>query len=315
MRLLRTALVVAIAGTLFTFAAERRPGSPFPALAAQPSDREHAGGLQQIQPGHYVYLHTDDTPGVSSTFNSGFIVTSAGVVVVDALGSETIARQARDAIAEVTDQPVRFLVSSTFHGRFTGGNAVYRDAFNIGHERYRTDLLGLLSDLPAEERLARLPDQTYRDRVTLHLGGKEIWILHLGRAHTRGDSIVFVPGDGIAYLSEVFNFDEFPYTRDSYPSDWLRTLEAAEALEADVFVPGHGFLPDDPRETRGGLRRHRQILLDVREAVERQIEEGATEDQAAAEIDLPQYQRFQGYARAMEMAVRRTYQELTAGLD
>ena len=215
----------------------------------------------------------------------------------------------------MTDQPVRFLVSSTFHGRFTGGNAVYRDAFNIGHEHYRADLLGLLTDLTPEQRLAPLPDQTYRERVTLHLGGKEIRILHLGRAHTRGDSIVFVPEDRIAYLSEVFNFDEFPYTRDSYPSDWLRTLEAAEALEADVFVPGHGFLPADPRATRAGLRDHRQILLDVREAVEGQIAQGATEDESVAAIDLPQYRRFQGYSRAMEMAVRRTYLELTAGLD
>ncbi len=309
----RTAILVAVLCMLSALAAERGLGLRSQALARQPA--EGRGGLQQIQPGHYVYLHTDDTPGVSSTFNSGIIVTSEGVVVVDALGSETIAREVREAIATVTDQPVRYLVSSTFHGRFTGGNAVYGDVFNIGHENYRADLLDLLSDMTPEQRLARLPDQTYRDRVTLHVGGKEIRILHLGRAHTRGDSIVFVPADRIAYLSEVFNFDEFPYTRDSYPSDWLRTLEAAEALEADVFVPGHGFLPDDPAATRTGLQGHRQILLDVQMAVERQIARGATEDQALAAIDLPQYRRFQGYSRAMEMAVRRTYLELTAGLD
>ena len=297
--------------------AERRPGAsplPAPPLSAQAAG-ERAGGLRQIQPGHYVYLHTDDTPGVSSTFNSGVIVTSEGVVVIDANGSEEIARQVREAIAQVTDQPVRFLVSSTFHGRFTGGNAIYGDAYNIGHERYREDLMGLLQDAAPEDRAARLPDQTYRERVTLHLGGKEIRILHLGRAHTRGDSIVFVPADRIAYLSEVFNFDEFPYTRDSYPGDWLRTLEAAEALEADVFVPGHGFLPDDPRETRAGLHGHRQILLDVRQAVREQVERSATVDQAVANIDIPQYRRFQGYSRAMEMAVRRVHQELTTGLD
>ena len=309
------ALLVVILCGLSTPAAEESPHPRSEALPAQAVDGASAGGLRQIQPGHYVYMHTDDTPGVSSTFNSGIIVTSEGIVVVDALGSEEIAREVRQAIAGVTDQPVRFLVSSTFHGRFTGGNAVYRDAFNIGHERYREDLMGLLGDMSPENRAARLPDQTYRERVTLHLGGKEIRILHLGRAHTRGDSIVFVPEDRIAYLSEVFNFDEFPYTRDSYPGDWLRTLEAAAALEADVFVPGHGFLPDDPRETREGLQGHRQILLDVREAVEGQIEQGATEDRAVAGIDLPQYRRFQGYSRAMEMAVRRVYQELTTGLD
>ena len=151
--------------------------------------------------------------------------------------------------------------------------------------------------------------------LSFRVGGKEIRILHLGRAHTRGDSIVFVPEDRIAYLSEVFNYDQFPYTRDSYPGDWLRTLEAAEALEADVFVPGHGFLPEAPRDTRAGLQGHRQILLDVREAVQSRIERGATEDQAVATIDLPQYRRFQGYSRAMEMAARRMYQELTTGLD
>ena len=162
----RCAWIAVVLATLGLGAAERNPG---PRSAAQAVDEARAGGLRQIQPGHYVYLHTDDTPGVSSTFNSGIIVTSEGVVVIDALGSEAIAQQVREAIAQVTDQPVRFLVSSTFHGRFTGGNAVYRDAFSIGHEHYRTDLMGLLSDASPEDRAARLPDQTYRERVTLHV--------------------------------------------------------------------------------------------------------------------------------------------------
>ena len=307
----RAALVAAVMCGLAVSAAGLRPGT-----AGQPSaDAERTDGLQQIKPGHYVYLHTDDTPGVSSTFNSGVIVTEDGVVVIDALGSETIARQAREAVASVTEQPVRFLVSSTFHGRFTGGNAIYRDAVSIGHDNYRADLLGLLREAAPAEWAARLPDQTYRDRMTLHVGGKEIQILYLGRGHTRGDSIVFVPADRIAYLSEIFNFEEFPYTADSYPSEWVRTLEAVEALEADIFVPGHGFLPVDPTATRQGLRAHRQILLDVRDAVQLEIATGTTEDQAVADIDLPQYRRFQGYSRAMEMAVRRTYRELTTGLN
>ena len=176
---IRTAFIILILCSLSALAAERSRSASLQAPSAQGADREGAGGLRQIQPGHYVYLHTDDTPGVSSTFNSGIIVTSDGVVVIDALGSEAIARQVREAIAGVTDQPVRFLVSSTFHGRFTGGNAVYRDAFSIGHEHYRTDLMGLLRDASPQDRASRLPDETYRDRVTLHLGGKEIRILHL----------------------------------------------------------------------------------------------------------------------------------------
>lgn len=310
MPVLRMALALAVFWGLAVLAAGPRVN---PTVQPTASD-DRSGGMRQIMPGHYVYQHTDDTPGVSSTFNSGIIVTGEGVVVVDALGSAAIAEQVREAIARMTAQPVRFLVSSTFHGRFTGGNAVYRDAVNIGHENYRTDLTRLLRDASPAHLHAQLPAMTYREGVTLYLGGKEIQILYLGRAHTRGDSIVFVPEDRIAYLSEVFNFEEFPYLSDSYPSEWVKTLEAVEALDADIFVPGHGFLPEDPRETRDGLRRHRQILMDVRQAVQTEIEHGATEDQAVARIDLPQYHRFQGYSRAMEIAVRRVYRELTAGL-
>ena len=71
-------------------------------------------------------------------------------------------------------------------------------------------------------------------------------------------------------------FEEFPYTADAYPSEWIGTLQAAEALAADIFVPGHGFLPAEPRDTRQGLVRHRQILLDVRAAVEKEVARGAT---------------------------------------
>lgn len=311
MRLLRIKLVIVLPWILVAVAPE---SSLLPVVEQAASDTQK-GGLRQIMSGHYVYLHIDDTPGVSSTVNSGIIVTSEGVVVVDALSSEEIAQQVREAISGVTAQPVRILVSSTFHGRFTGGNAVYQDVLNIGHEHYRADLIRSLSNMSSGEQVVRLSDQTFRDRVTFYLGGKEIQVLYLGRAHTRGDSIVFVPADRIAYLSEVFNFDEFPYLSDSYPSDWFRTLEAAEALEVDIFVPGHGFLPDNPRDTRQGLRRHRQILLDVRQAVQEQIEQGATEDQTVANTNLPQYHRFQGYSRAMEIAVRRTYQELTEVFD
>ncbi len=272
-------------------------------------------GLREIRPGYYAYLHGDDTPGVSSTFNSGIIVTDEGVLVVDALGSVDIARRVRGAVSEVTSRPVRFLISCTFHNPFTGGNAVYADTFKIGHENYRTDLLNLLKDAPVEERDKKLPHQTYSERMTLFLGGKEIRILHMGRAHTRGDTIVFVPGDRIAFLSEIFNLDEFPYISDGYSADWMKTLEKVEEMEADFFVPGHGFLPGDPRETRAGLRRHWQILKDIRDAVQKQVDQGASEDDALRAVDLPQYKKFKGYQKALEIAVRRIHQELTRGLQ
>src|SRR5436190_306798 len=158
------------------------------AFSQQPP-RTPPGSLRQIIPGHYVFS--------STTYNSGIIVTDEGVVVLDALNSEAVARAQRDAIANTIRQPVRALVSSTFHDNYSKGNIAYADVLKIGHENYRTDLLALMQrqKVPAAEQTARLPNQTFRDRLTLHQGGKEIQILHVGRAHTRGDSIIFVPQD------------------------------------------------------------------------------------------------------------------------
>jgi glyoxylase-like metal-dependent hydrolase (beta-lactamase superfamily II) len=193
----------------------------FSALSQQ-TQRQTA--LREIIPGHYVFS--------SGTFNSGLIVTSEGVVVLDALNSENVGKAEREAIANTIRQPVRFLVSSTFHNNYSKGNGAYADVWKIGHENYRIDLLQLMQreQVPAEEQKARLPNQTYRDRVTLYLGGKEIQIRYLGRGHTRGDSIIYVPQDRIAYLSELFFAEQFLYIDDGYGLDWLKTLDAVEGL-------------------------------------------------------------------------------------
>ena len=219
-------------------------------------------------------------------------------------------------IASVIKQPVRFLVSSTFHNNYTWGNVAYPDVVKIGHEDYRTDLLAQMQrdHASAEEQKARLPQITYRDRLTIHLGGKEIQILYLGKGHTRSDSIIFVPQDRIAYVSELFFSDQFLYINDGYGVSWLKTLDAVEALPADIIVPGHGPIPEDPRETRQGLHRFHQMLVDLRDAVQKEIARGATEDQAAAAIKLPQYEQMQGYKSQREVAVRRTYREMMGTL-
>jgi glyoxylase-like metal-dependent hydrolase (beta-lactamase superfamily II) len=281
----------------------------FPAFSQQ-AQRNPVGqtALRQIIPGHYVFS--------SGTFNSGVIVTGEGVIVLDALNSEAAGRAERDAIANTIRQPVRALVSSTFHNNYTKGNLAFADVWKIGHENYRTDLLQLMQreKVSAEEQKARLPDQTFRDRVTLYLGGKEIQILYVGRAHTRGDSIIYVPQDRIVYLSELFFADQFLYIDDGYGLDWLKALDAVEGLGAEIFVPAHGPIPADPRETRQGLVRFRQMLVDIRDAVQKEIARGATEDQAVAAVRWPQYEKMQAYNAQREVAVRRLYRQLTGAL-
>jgi glyoxylase-like metal-dependent hydrolase (beta-lactamase superfamily II) len=240
----------------------------------------------------------------------------AGAVVLDALDSEAAGKAERDAIANTIRQPVRYLVSSTFHNNYSKGNLAYADVWKIGTESYRTDLLALMrrERVSADEQKARLPNETFRDRLTLYLGGKEIQVLFLGRGHTRGDSLIYVPQDRIAYLSELFFAGQFLYIDDGYGLDWLKTLDAVEALGADIFVPAHGPIPADPRETHQELGRFRQMLVDIRDSVQAEVARGASEDQAVAAIRWPQYEKMQGYNAEREVAVRRLYQQLTGAL-
>jgi glyoxylase-like metal-dependent hydrolase (beta-lactamase superfamily II) len=299
------AVLVLLASSLFVFSVKAQERDD---ARLKPAERNRSGTLRQLIPGHYVFS--------STSFNSGAIATSEGVVVLDALSSEAIARQEREVIASVIKQPVRFLVSSTFHNNYTWGNVAFQDVIKVGHENYRADLLAQMQRdrVSPENQKARLPQVTYRDRLTIHLGGKEIQILYLGRGHTRGDSIMFVPQDRIAYVSELFFSDQFLYINDGYGLSWLKTLDAIQALPADILVPGHGLIPEDPKETRQGLHRFRQILVDLRDAVQEEIARGATEDQAAAAIKLPQYEKMQGYTSQREVAVRRMYKEMTGTL-
>src|SRR5215813_13148159 len=126
-------LVMLFASNLLTFSvvAQERDDTRL-----KPAERNRTGTLRQLIPGYYVFS--------STSFNSGVIATSDGVVVLDALSSEAIARQEREAIAKAIKQPVCFLISSTFHNNYTWGNVAYQDVIKIGHENYRADLLTLM---------------------------------------------------------------------------------------------------------------------------------------------------------------------------
>jgi len=155
-------------------------------VAAEARQNANSGTLRQIIPGHYVYSVVNG----GRPFNSGVIATNEGALVIDALGSEAVARAERESIATAIKQPIRYLLSSPFHDQFSKGNLAYGDVLKIGHENYRAGLINQMQTGGAspEEQRTRLPNATYRDRMTLYLGGKEIQILYFGRAHTDGDS-------------------------------------------------------------------------------------------------------------------------------
>jgi hypothetical protein len=101
---------------------------------------------------------------------------------------------------------------------------------------------------------------------------------------------------------------------DGYGLDWLKTVETAAALDADIFVPGHSSLPADPKQSREEFLRYRQMLVDVRDSVAQALARGVTEDQAVATIQWPQYEKLRGYEAQRPSVIRRFYRQLTGAL-
>ncbi len=124
-----------------------------------------------------------------------------------------------------------------------------------------------------------------------------------------------MPEDRIVYLSELLFYDRFPWMNSGYV-DWINAIDIVLNLDADIFVPGQGPAnwTTNPKASRQALVRFRQILVDARDAVEKEIARGATEDQAVAAVQLPQYQGLNGYRQQRETVVRRTYQDLKGAL-
>jgi glyoxylase-like metal-dependent hydrolase (beta-lactamase superfamily II) len=296
-------LVVPLSG--FAFFVDAQLNSAFAQGAAEPQ----GGTIEQTIEGHYRYEN--------GTRVSGLIVTDDGIVVVDGLSNEAMGQDERRLIAETFEQPVRYLVSSTFHNNYTRGNVAYGDVTKIGQELYKIDLQDMMDEdrVGAAEQAARLPDVTYRDQMTLHLGGKEIQIIHIGPAHTRGDSIVFVPEDRIVYVSELLFYDRFPWMNSGY-ANWIDAIDTVLAMDADIFVPGQGPMTfDDPSDSRQAFIEMRQILADARDAVQAEIAQGASEAEALERVTLEQYRGFSSYDRQIEVVVGRMYRDLQGTLE
>jgi hypothetical protein len=101
---------------------------------------------------------------------------------------------------------------------------------------------------------------------------------------------------------------------DGYGLDWLKTVDAAAGLGADIFVPGHSSLPADPKQSREEFHHYRQMLADVRDSVQQAVARGVTEDQAVATIQWPQYEKLRGYESQRPTVIRRVYRQLTGAL-
>lgn len=252
----------------------------------------------------YVYsgLQVRTDIEMEFTTNNLIVVTRDGVLVADAQINEADTRRLLDAIAKITPQPVKYVMIGSDHADHTGGNGAFPAGTTfIAHPTSRAVL---------EQRTPRVPIPTelVSDRKVLTLGGTEIQVLFIGRAHTGGDLSVYLPKENILFLSEAYFNRLFPSLYGGYPSDWVAALKKAEAMKAAIYVPGHGFI-DSPPVLREELGMFRASLEKVVSEGYRLHKAGVPLARAPRSVILGQFGYWTRAAHNLPEALGRVYAE------
>ena len=203
--------------------------------------------FDELGPGLYAYTAEGDP-------NSGVIVGPNGVVVVDAQATPAMAREVQARIATVTDKSVTQIVLSHYHAVRVLGASGYPAQSIICSEVTR-ELIAERGQQDMDSEIGRFPrlfrgrdgipgltwpTQTFRDRMTLWLGEREAQIIHIGRAHTAGDTIVWLPKEKVLFAGDTVEFGATPYCGDAHFADWPDTIRKLRELGAEKMVPGRG---------------------------------------------------------------------------
>ncbi|MEY9876240.1 cyclase [Streptacidiphilus sp. MAP12-33] len=181
--------------------------------------------------------------------NAGLIVDGGAAVLVDTAATERRARALAAAVGELAPSGPDFLVNTHFHGDHTFGNAYFKPrAVIVAHEHCRRDhlaaghgLRGLWPDVEWGETPIVGADVTYAgESAALYAGGRTITLLHPGTAHTEGDTVVWLPDDGVLFAGDVLWSDTTPFCLMGSVTGSLAVIDRLRALGAETVVPGHG---------------------------------------------------------------------------
>ena len=272
------------------------------------------GEIQQVSEGIYAYLQPDGSWWLN---NTGFLASRDGVISVDATSTERRTRAYLDAIATVTDRPVRTLVNTHHHGDHTHGNYLFGGATIVGHERCREAILGTPMPPPAGVwtdvdwgplKLAP-PFLTYTVGVTLWSGDLRCEVRYVGTpAHTTNDSIVHIPERSVVFAGDLLFNGGTPFALMGSVSGWIEVLETVlRPLGARTLVPGHGPVCG-PEVIDDVLAYLHFVQRTAREAKA----EGLSPLQAARTVDLGEFKDLLDAERIVGN-LHRAYLELDGG--
>src|SRR5437764_9680912 len=199
--------------------------------------------------------------------NTGIIVGDNGVLVADTQATPVMAQDVIRRIRQVTDKPIKYIVLTHYHAVRVLGASAYgaqeviasQDTYDLIVERGEQDMKSEIERFPrlfrAVESVPGLtwPTMTFKGEMTIWLGKLEVKLLQLGRGHTKGDTVVWLPQQKIMLSGDLVEYDATPYAGDCYYEDWPRTLDNIAALRPNALVPGRGAALTSPDMVQKGL--------------------------------------------------------------
>ena len=210
--------------------------------------------------------------------NTGIIIGDDAVLVADTQATPAMAGDVIRRIREVTDKPIRYVVLTHYHAVRVLGASAYapqqilasQDTYDLIVERGEADKASEIGRFPrlfrdVETVPAGLtwPTMTFQGRMSLWMGKLEVQLLQLGRGHTKGDTVVWLPGERTLLSGDLVEFDATPYAGDAYFQDWPQTLDNLAALKPLALVPGRGPALKGEAQLQKGLQVTRDFIRDV----------------------------------------------------
>src|SRR5881396_3121874 len=240
--------------------------------------------------------------GKRNDANALVVVTAQGVVLVDTGNNPPETRLLQNFIKSVTKQPVRYVVITQNHGDHTGGTPLFAPPANvIVHERVAKDW-GSWKPYQIKswrkrfrERSGALRDVnpidtvlSFRESITLHLGGKTVELIYVDDPYNPGDIAVWLPQSGVMHAGFVGYLDRHPDLRPDYShgttAGMMKQLEAMIALKPKIMVPSHGPLGDTK-----DLAVVQDYLLLARQKVRMMMDQGLPLSEIEKKFNMDEY--------------------------
>ena len=264
--------------------------------------------------------------------NTGVVIGDESVMVIDAQATPVMAQDVVRHIRTVTDKPIQYVTLTHYHAVRVLGASGYkpqhviasRDTRELIVERGEADMKSEIERFPrlfrAVESVPGLtwPTIVFEQRMTLWMGKLQVEIMQLGRGHTKGDTVVWLPQEKILFSGDLVEFNATPYTGDAYLTDWPATLDAVAALGAEKLVPGRGASLQNAAEVKAGLDGTRAFVTAMFESVKRGAAAGRdlrTVYRETYEQLKPQFGHWVIFDHCLPFDVTRAYDEATGYVD